>query len=190
MNDTLFIVGQGISAPLFTWPDGIDMLCVSGGINSPPFLPQFWCGIDPPHCYGHLPWFLQSDVRKFVLATNFLRRWSSYSNVTMVPFGGIGKPNFGPDGPLCEPPGTHANSLFPAIQVGHRLGYRRLAFVGVDLLEPEFDTMAEALESWYHIATSQGLEWVTASDVSRLFEFMPLGEAEHAMMLTEQGANA
>jgi hypothetical protein len=176
---TCYIVGKGPSVQLFDWPDDLHIMAVSGGIIAPPYMPMYWCGIDPPHCYSHWPWFLQSaDCRKFTTETRFLREWAKYPNVERVPYGYIGPPNFKADGDIHHPNIGCQNSLFPAVQIAHRLGYKRLVFIGVDLLEQDMVPLADALREWYWPARLDGLIWETASTLSTLCEWMPLAERE------------
>ena len=177
LSDTCYIAGKGPSCALFDWPDDLHIMAVSGGVCSPPYLPMYWCSIDPPHCFEHWPWLLQSDkCRKFTTEQRWLRRWKNYPNVELVPYEGQGPPNFGPDGPIHHPYVSRQYSLFPAVQIAHRIGYKRLVFIGVDLLEQDLVPMADALRPWYYAARLEGLEWYTASTLSTLCEWMPPSE--------------
>jgi hypothetical protein len=83
-------------------------------------------------------------------------------------------PNFTPEGPfgLSEV----NNSLFFAIQVGARLGYRNLHFVGIDLNAEGYDVHRETLRKWQPIAEANGVQFINLSPKSALAEWMTTAE--------------
>lgn len=121
--------------------------------------------------------FGESGIGQF----GFQPGWGDYPNVRGWETKAYRKPKWTGNGPLAcwkskeTPDGFLFNSLLAAVQVATRLGFKRLKFIGVDLL-PESgygDTLAIVMREWHADAVKHGYEWVNLSPVSRLAEFVP-----------------
>ena len=56
-------------------------------------------------------------------------------------------------------------------------------FVGVDLLEQEWWPISDTLEGWHLLAKQEGIEWLTASNLSTIYEWMPLAPMKERITL-------
>lgn len=121
--------------------------------------------------------FGESGIGQF----GFQPGWGDCPNVRGWETKAYRYPKWTGDGPLAcwkskdTPDGFLYNSLIAAVQIATRLGYKRLKFIGVDLL-PETgygDTLALVMEAWHKHAVKAGYEWINLSPVSRLREFVP-----------------
>lgn len=190
MNDTLIIAGRGDSAAGFDWPKGIPIMGVSSGYMYVPEM-QHWVSLDRPVNFPD--WVVTSDrFDKHVARNKYFPFWSDYPRVVgheinlkltlngqtvdteyeaKEPSWEAGKP-LTPCGPMMR-----NHSLLFAVQVAAHLGYKRQIFIGVDLLQPELYEVSDVLKSWHADAQAHGIEWLCASDISTLNEWMPRWEA-------------
>lgn len=97
--------------------------------------------------------------------------WADYHNVKGYKIGRKVKPDwFGEDAPIQIP--RVFNSLFMALQVATRLGYRQLRFIGVDLDQEFYDSAIVFLKRWHLDAYKNGIEWINHSPQSSLRDFV------------------
>lgn len=175
---TLIIVGKGES-----WPTCLDLpwpkMAVSGAICALPFAPQYFVTLDKP---GFFPtWLLHSEVTRKLVPFNELsvtnsiaEAWSKYPGVERFPYQVTdGLPCFDDSGPVSVGPLPRNYSLFAAVQLAPRLGYRQLYFSGVDLHDNELRPIVQVLREWYLLARQAGIEWYTLSAESALAAFVP-----------------
>ena len=118
----------------------------------------------------HQPGFIRCMAGK-MHEFGYQPAWGDYPNVTGWELSREQGPNFTPDGPLGLD-GMNNSFLF-ALQVAHRLGYRRLGFIGIDLLDSSYDDLVGMLEKWHALAIRYGNTWTNLSPDSKLREFMP-----------------
>lgn len=70
--------------------------------------------------------------------------------------------------------GRVMNSMIFVVQVLHRLGYRRLHFVGCDMDELNYAEALVGMEWMYPRAKAAGHEWTVTAKTSRLARFIPV----------------
>jgi hypothetical protein len=78
-----------------------------------------------------------------------------------------------PDYPCVCGPQPRNHSLLFGVQVAHKLGFRRLIFIGVDFTEPGLYPINDVMKQWYWKIRDLGLEWENASPMSLMQEWMP-----------------
>lgn len=116
--------------------------------------------------------------------------WADYHNVRGYKIGRKPKPDWFGDGPIQIP--RAFNSLFMAVQVATRLGYRHLRFIGVDLDQEFYKSVIVILKRWHLDADRNDIVWVNNSPQSELREFVrndfDMDIADAMMMLAGMGA--
>ena len=83
---------------------------------------------------------------------------------------------------------TRHNSLLLAVQIAPRLGYDRLLFIGVDLLDDGLAALSTQLQAWHPKALAMNIAWLNASPLSRLCEWMPYAQPSEMMQIREVAA--
>lgn len=173
----LIIAGKGPSAADFDWPD-IPIMGVSGGYEYVPYM-DHWVSLDKPM---HFPQWLTDSERfnKHVPNNKFAPYWRKYPRVCEWEYEVGNLPTFSvlqlgtPEpGPFVTGPLPRNYSLLFAVQVAPRLGFDRLIFIGCDLLDNELHPIADVLKLWHPLARKAGIEWLNASRMSILGEWMP-----------------
>jgi hypothetical protein len=104
---------------------------------------------------------------------SFQPGWGDFSSVIGHPSVYELPPSFG-EGPIGMSMSNASirNSWFFAVQVAHRLGYRRLYFIGCDFLDRRFDRCGAWAREFWELARAAGHEWVNLSPDSML-RFLP-----------------
>lgn len=181
MSKTLIIAGSGPSAVNYEWPDGIDIMAVSSGYRHVPRMEHF-VTLDKVMCFPE--WVTDSTRwQKHVPDWKNEPEWRICPRVSTWLYGTGEHPNFANQTrPLASGllkksnvDDTWHNSLLFAVQIAGCLGYKRCIFIGVDLLG-EMVKVSDYLHSWYPHAREAGIEWVNASPLSSLSEWMPFAE--------------
>ena len=98
--------------------------------------------------------------------------WGDFGNVRGWDYRKSTAVNFGPEGPMGARDAPINRSLWLAVQLAPRLGYRDVVFAGVDLDDEQFSPMLEVLRRWWDLADKQGMRWRVSSYASRLAEFL------------------
>lgn len=118
--------------------------------------------------------------------------WGDYHNVRGWDIKRNNKPDWSADGAIAIP--KVFNSLFMAIQVAVRLGYKHLRFIGVDLDQDFYDSVIVFMQRWHKDAARNGIEWTNHSAVSNLRDFVTsdieMDIADAMLLLAGQGALA
>ena len=183
MKPTIVIAGAGPSAVQHEWHSDVPIMAVSGGYRYVPRMDHF-ASLDKVMCF---PEWMTNSTRciKHVPDWSNESEWLKCPQVHSWQYEEGDAPNF-VTGPIragtlrkSNVDDTWHNSLLFAVQVAPRLGFERLVFVGVDLLGP-LVVVSDYLQRWYPIAAREGIEWVNASPLSTLCEWMP--EAETAVL--------
>lgn len=169
--NTIVIAGNGLSAYASAeWP-GLPIMGISAGCLAVPEMRHFVSQDKPMH---FPKWVTDSDqFDKHVPANKFADRWRKHPRVTVWPYEELGDPTFCPDSPIVSGPLPRNDSLLFGVQVAGCLGYRRLVFIGCDLIENERWAISDTLREWWPIAKAAGMEWLNASPLSTLKEWMP-----------------
>lgn len=115
--------------------------------------------------------------------------WGDYTNVRGWKIRRNNKPDW-TDSQFVNIPRVF-NSLFMAIQVAVKLGYRQLRFIGVDLDQEFYESVIVFVKRWAKDAAKNGIEWVNHSPKSALREFVMndliMDPDEMAEMFNEMG---
>ena len=77
------------------------------------------------------------------------------------------------------------HSLLFATQVATKIGYRRLIFLGCDLIDNELHQIDDTLQRWHPYALEQGIVWENASPLSLLQAWMPDCMTEEALLIPQ-----
>jgi hypothetical protein len=107
--------------------------------------------------------------------------WLDYPNVRAWDVVPQSPPNFGTDGELglWSQAASDADfdavrhSLLFAVQLVARHGFKRVEFIGCDLLGKRFPVQRATMREWMPLAESHGIEWVNLGAGSALGDFMP-----------------
>lgn len=106
--------------------------------------------------------------------------WADFQNIRGWEMCVCRRAKWGTEGPIAlwrtDARMPFCNSLFMAVQVAARLGYKRFEFVGVDLAESMYADSREVMRRWCLQARRAGLQWVNLSPDSALAAFMPTVE--------------
>lgn len=96
--------------------------------------------------------------------------WGDYQNVRGWEVKALRYPRW-EDGPIA----IHRvyNSLLFAVQVATRLGFRTLKFIGVDLSEEGFASVAKIMRDWHGHAARRGYEWINLGQTSIAGDVIP-----------------
>jgi len=193
--NTLIIAGAGISATQYDFAQGYPIMAVSSGYKFVPEMAHF-VSMDKPMMFPS--WLTDSDkFTKHVPDTALGQYWKKHPNVRAWYYKDGPGPCFrksaeGIDFAVrsgsmvkddCDQ--TRHNSLLRAVQIAPRLGFNRLLFIGVDLLDEGLAPLSEELRLWYEQAKTWGIQWVNASPISRLCEWMPVAEPAEMMQIME-----
>lgn len=118
--------------------------------------------------------------------------WGDYTNTRGWGIKRSNTPAWFADGPIAIP--KVFNSLFMAVQVATRLGYRKLRFIGVELDQDFYDSVLVFMRRWHKDAAKNGIEWVNHSAQSTLRQFVTtdieMDIADAMLMLAEMEAVA
>lgn len=98
--------------------------------------------------------------------------WLDFPSVVQHTYERFAGPCFASDGVLGLGDSGQVNSVLFAVQVGARLGYKRVLFAGVDLAEKRLRDVSDTLGRWYPLARACGVEWLNLSGESLLSEWM------------------
>jgi hypothetical protein len=184
MSDTLIIAGAGASAVNFSWPDGVPIMGISSGFHHVPRMDHF-CTLDKVMCF---PEWVTDSTRwcKHISNWRNAEEWLRLPRVRVWEYATGAEPNFGAEGPIrsgdlrkTNAPDTWHFSMLFAVQLAPRLGFRRLVFIGCDLLGP-LVVVSDLLRRWHKPALAAGCEWLNASRISTLCEWMPDYESSDA----------
>jgi len=161
-------------------------MAVSGGYRDVPRMDHF-VSLDKVMCF---PEWLTNSTRfdKHVPDWKNSREWRACPRVRVWEYADSDEPNFA-DGPIAcgslrksNVDATWHNSLLFAAQLAPRLSFTRCVFIGVDLLGG-LAVVSDLLRMWHPQAIAHGLEWVNASPLSTLCEWMPAAEGKEALVL-------
>jgi hypothetical protein len=169
---TLIIAGRGTSSLLFDWSHymGIPVMGVSSGCYAVPEMHHFVSLDKPLHFHE---WVTDSTrFTKHVPKNSFWPYWEKCPRAVAFEYIEQDLPTFGRTSPVVTGP-IRNHTLLAAVQVAARLGYTRNIFIGCDLLSPELYAIADVLKAWHPIAQNAGIEWLNASQISTLNEWMP-----------------
>lgn len=190
--NTIIIAGAGISATQYEFAQGYPIMAVSSGYKCVPEMAHF-VSMDKPMMFPS--WLTDSDkFIKHVPDTALGQYWKRHPNVMAWDYEDGPNPNFTStlDSDLrsgsmmkddCDQ--TRHNSLLLAVQIAALIGYNRQIFIGVDLLDDGLAPLSEQLRLWYPFAKDAGIDWVNASPISRLCEWMPIAEPAEMMQIME-----
>ena len=178
MSDhTIVLVGSGPGIRHYRFAINAPHGAVSSGCRKMGRSPDLFFGCDGPGMFpAHIP---RDESISRHIPTMCMPWWRDW-NVTLWDTCETGEPNFTDrDAPVMDhrpwsqgdPPAPH--SLVFAVQVAALLGFDRLVFAGVDLLEPHLQPIADLLETWAPAAAAAGVEWINISPNSALAGFMP-----------------
>lgn len=95
--------------------------------------------------------------------------WGDYHNVRGWDLKRNNKPEWFGEGPIAIP--KVFNSLFMAIQIATKMGYRHIRFIGVDLDQELYKSVIVFMKRWHRDAERNGIEWVNHSATSALKDF-------------------
>jgi hypothetical protein len=186
--NTIIVAGAGISATQYHYPEGLPIMAVSSGYKCVPEMAHF-VSMDKPMMFPS--WLTDSDkFTKHTPDTALGQYWKRHPNVQAWPY---------EDGPSPTWTGTlHSgemvkddcdqirhNSLLLAVQIAPRLGYDRLLFIGCDMLDEALYPLSQQLHKWHQFALDAGLEWVNASPLSTLCQWMPYAQESEMMAVME-----
>ena len=105
-------------------------------------------------------------------AMGFQPTWADYPPHRAWPLMSSDGVNFEPEGPIGLD--GICNSLFFGIQIAHRLGFKRLEFIGVDMNGSDhYQPQRELMAKWWKLAQGYGYEWVNLGEGSSLCEILP-----------------
>ena len=140
-------------------------------------LPDEIWKVVPERYHAALGRSLQHNLHQF----SFQPGWGDFSGVVGWETDYAAHPNF-TDGPIGMhmPDGSQIrNSWFYAVQVAHRLGYRRIFFAGCNFQEDRFALCGSRARYLWDLAEAAGHEWVNLSPDTAL-DFLPSGERVRA----------
>ena len=153
-----------------------------------------WVTMDRPVCFPR--WVTESDrFEKHVPRGMYQELWRRAPRVRFWDYTfETDKVTFtDPDAPCVRGPLPRNYSLLFAVQIAHKLGYKRLIFVGVDLTDQSLYKIGDVLKQWWWKARDLGLQWENASPLSHLQEWMPDCTSEESLKIecqTEEAASA
>jgi hypothetical protein len=135
-------------------------------------LPDEVWNVVPQSAHAALGRSLSHSIHQF----GFQPGWGDFSSVTGWGVDYAGHPNFtgAPIGMYMPDESQIRNTWFFAVQVAHRLGYRRLHFAGCDFEENRFALCEPRARHFWELAQKAGHEWVNLSPGTAL-DFLPTG---------------
>lgn len=181
MTRTAIIAGSGPSVVGYDFPMDVPIIAVSGGYQGVPDM-QHFATLDKPVCFPR--WVVEGDqFTKHVPNWSCAPYWQRNKHVQVWAYEERADPCFDDTRPIASGgmlksnvPDIRHNSLLFAVQLAPRLGFSRCVFIGCDLLPDGLLPVADTLRSWWPAAQSAGVEWVNASSLSTLCEWMPTAE--------------
>lgn len=174
-HDTIMLVGGGPSVHSYKWVPGERRMAISSGVLYVPDCVHF-VSHDRPVCFPR--WVTDSDRFITHVPKNiFGESWQhAASRVKVWSYRPGDTPDFCGNTPLIAGPLQRNDSMLLAVQVAARLGFRRLEFIGCDLLDNDRWPISDVLKDWHGHAKESGIEWVNLSPISTLREWMPSNE--------------
>jgi hypothetical protein len=117
-------------------------------------------------------------IKKNPQFIGYVPEWGDFRNVEGHPYGRRYDVNLTRHGPFGVDGQPLAKSPLFAVQAAHRIGYKRLLFAGVDMVQSEHTTHSGRFmrDVIYPKALAAGFEWYALSPDSPISRWMPVLE--------------